>query len=156
LAGAEFLVRLSHPENTSALSEAFANPGFSPYLGRKAFAPSFPFLLGIGEDALLDAAPGPPRKTPRHPCSRRPRQRLPRSDHLCRLHSNLFACLVEGQCSTCSPSSLAGGTRGPRHRARGYFRRVRRDVVPNYVLPASAGVFPRSPGSLSGSLPFPA
>jgi CRISPR-associated protein Cas5/CasD subtype I-E len=62
LAGAEFLVRLSHPENTSALSEAFANPGFSPYLGRKAFAPSFPFLLGIGEDALLDAAPGPPGK----------------------------------------------------------------------------------------------
>lgn len=57
LAGAEFLVSLRHPERTTALAEAFASPGFSPYLGRKAFAPSFPFLLGVGDNSLLDLAP---------------------------------------------------------------------------------------------------
>jgi hypothetical protein len=40
------------------LAAAFAAPGFSPYLGRKAFAPSFPFVLGAGDDNLLSAAPG--------------------------------------------------------------------------------------------------
>ncbi|MBT2520860.1 type I-E CRISPR-associated protein Cas5/CasD [Arthrobacter sp. ISL-28] len=58
LAGAEFTVRLSHETKTQELAQAFASPGFSPYLGRRAFAPSFPFLLGIGDDGLLDTAPG--------------------------------------------------------------------------------------------------
>lgn len=57
LAGADFTVRLSHPDRAEELGEAFASPGFSPYLGRKAFAPSFPFLLGFGDDDLLDSAP---------------------------------------------------------------------------------------------------
>lgn len=57
LAGAEFLVRISHPERVPELAAAFAEPGFSPYLGRKAFAPSFPLLLGVGDDGLLDEAP---------------------------------------------------------------------------------------------------
>ncbi|WP_172411784.1 type I-E CRISPR-associated protein Cas5/CasD [Arthrobacter globiformis] len=57
LAGAAFTVRLGHPEKLDQLAAAFASPGFSPYLGRKAFAPSFPFLLGTGDDGLLDEAP---------------------------------------------------------------------------------------------------
>ncbi|MDO5752438.1 type I-E CRISPR-associated protein Cas5/CasD [Arthrobacter sp.] len=57
LAGAEFIVRLGHPERTHELVQAFATPGFSPYLGRKSFAPSFPFLLGAGEETLLERAP---------------------------------------------------------------------------------------------------
>ncbi|MBE4719511.1 type I-E CRISPR-associated protein Cas5/CasD [Pseudarthrobacter sp. AB1] len=57
LAGAEFTVRLSHPDRIGEMGEAFASPGFSPYLGRKAFAPAFPFLLGLGDDGLLDSAP---------------------------------------------------------------------------------------------------
>ncbi|MET1087198.1 MAG: type I-E CRISPR-associated protein Cas5/CasD [Arthrobacter sp.] len=57
LAGAVFLVRLGHPEKLDELAAAFASPGFSPYLGRKAFAPSFPFLLGTGGDSLLDEGP---------------------------------------------------------------------------------------------------
>lgn len=57
LAGAVFMVRLEHPEKLDELGAAFASPGFSPYLGRKAFAPSFPFLLGTGGDSLLDEAP---------------------------------------------------------------------------------------------------
>ncbi|WP_314194529.1 type I-E CRISPR-associated protein Cas5/CasD [uncultured Arthrobacter sp.] len=57
LAGAVFTVRLGHPEKLDVLAGAFASPGFSPYLGRKAFAPSFPFLLGTGVDSLLDEAP---------------------------------------------------------------------------------------------------
>lgn len=57
LAGAVFTVRLGHPEKLDQLASAFAAPGFSPYLGRKAFAPSFPFLLGTGDDRLLDEAP---------------------------------------------------------------------------------------------------
>jgi len=57
LAGAEFIVRVSHPERVDELAAAFAEPGFSPYLGRKAFAPTFPLLLGIGKDGLLAEAP---------------------------------------------------------------------------------------------------
>jgi CRISPR-associated protein Cas5/CasD subtype I-E len=57
LAGAEFIVRISHPDRVGELAGAFAQPGFSPYLGRKAFAPSFPLLLGVGDDGLLAEAP---------------------------------------------------------------------------------------------------
>jgi CRISPR system Cascade subunit CasD len=57
LAGAEFIVRITYPERIPELAAAFASPGFSPYLGRKAFAPSFPLLLGIGDDGLLSDAP---------------------------------------------------------------------------------------------------
>lgn len=57
LAGAEFLVRISHPQRVPEVAAAFAAPGFSPYLGRKAFAPAFPLLLGTGEDGLLAKAP---------------------------------------------------------------------------------------------------
>lgn len=56
LAGAEFTAKLSHAR-VERLASAFARPGFSPYLGRKAFAPTFPFLLGIGGEGLLDHAP---------------------------------------------------------------------------------------------------
>ncbi|WP_183164393.1 type I-E CRISPR-associated protein Cas5/CasD [Arthrobacter oryzae] len=64
LAGAEFTVRLSHDSKTRELAGAFASPGFSPYLGRRAFAPSFPFLLGVGDDGLLETAPGKINRPP--------------------------------------------------------------------------------------------
>jgi CRISPR system Cascade subunit CasD len=57
LAGAEFIVRISHPDRVPELAVAFSEPSFSPYLGRKAFAPAFPFLLGVGDDGLLQDAP---------------------------------------------------------------------------------------------------
>lgn len=57
LAGAEFLVRVSHLDRVEELAAAFASPGFSPYLGRRAFAPAFPLLLGAGPDGLLSEAP---------------------------------------------------------------------------------------------------
>jgi CRISPR-associated protein Cas5/CasD subtype I-E len=57
LAGAEFIVRVSHPDRVPELAAAFAEPGFSPFLGRKAFAPAFPLLLGVGDDGLLTEAP---------------------------------------------------------------------------------------------------
>ncbi|QIK63597.1 type I-E CRISPR-associated protein Cas5/CasD [Leucobacter viscericola] len=57
LAGAEFLVRVVHSDRLDEIASACAGPRFSPYLGRKAFAPSFPFLLGKGPAELLMSAP---------------------------------------------------------------------------------------------------
>ncbi len=57
LAGAEFLVRVQHDSRLGQIARACVNPTFSPYLGRKAFAPSFPFVLGVGGDDLLGEAP---------------------------------------------------------------------------------------------------
>lgn len=57
LAGAEFLVAVIHNERLDEIARAFANPSFSPFLGRRAFPPAFPFLLGVGPHSLLDEAP---------------------------------------------------------------------------------------------------
>jgi CRISPR system Cascade subunit CasD len=64
LTGATMTIRVfvpsaGHDNDTRIhdVAQAIASPVFSPFLGRKAFAPTFPFLLGIGGDDLLDAAP---------------------------------------------------------------------------------------------------
>lgn len=50
LADAEFVVAVTHPTHLSQLFLAVQNPVFATYLGRKAFVPTFPFVLGLGED----------------------------------------------------------------------------------------------------------
>lgn len=67
LAGAEFIVAIEHDTHLTDLAAAVTSPGFMPYLGRKAFAPTFPFVLGRSalpatralED--LPTVPAPPR-----------------------------------------------------------------------------------------------
>lgn len=52
LADASFLVFLKGKtdEETRAIQLQLENPVWSPYLGRKAFPPSFPFLLGLHQE----------------------------------------------------------------------------------------------------------
>jgi CRISPR system Cascade subunit CasD len=62
LADAEFIVTVNHPddERLDSISAAVGDPVFMPYLGRKAFAPAFPFNLGIHDVAahvLMDTLP---------------------------------------------------------------------------------------------------
>lgn len=55
LADAEFLLAVEHDERVDDLWEAVRAPGFMPYLGRKPFAPTFPFVLGRSDLAGPDA-----------------------------------------------------------------------------------------------------
>ncbi len=57
IGGATFLVEVNAPGHEEELLEALRSPGFSPYLGRKAFAPTFPFVLGVGDENLLGSLP---------------------------------------------------------------------------------------------------
>lgn len=57
LAGAVFLVEVSHTDKIDEIADAMRNPKFLPYLGKKAFAPSFPFILGVGEPGMLTVLP---------------------------------------------------------------------------------------------------
>lgn len=57
LADAEFIVEIRSPQNLDQVVEALASPEFAIYLGRKAFAPCFPFFLGVGESGLLTELP---------------------------------------------------------------------------------------------------
>ncbi|TFD45939.1 type I-E CRISPR-associated protein Cas5/CasD [Cryobacterium frigoriphilum] len=62
LADAEFLVAISHDDDdrVAELAGAARNPVFMTYLGRKSFAPTFPFHLGIREGdprAILTVLP---------------------------------------------------------------------------------------------------
>lgn len=57
LADAEFLVRITDETHMGELLGALVQPAFSPYLGRKAFAPTFPFFLGVGDESLLESLP---------------------------------------------------------------------------------------------------
>lgn len=57
LADAAFMLELSAGKHTETLYDALSEPVFSPYLGKRAFAPTFPFLLGIGAEGLLDTLP---------------------------------------------------------------------------------------------------
>jgi CRISPR system Cascade subunit CasD len=56
LSGAEFIVAINHPdpERLQQISDAVAKPVFMTYLGRKAFAPTFPYHLGIHSGAAHD------------------------------------------------------------------------------------------------------
>ncbi|NTW39269.1 MAG: type I-E CRISPR-associated protein Cas5/CasD [Cellulomonadaceae bacterium] len=66
LAGAEFILAIEHDRNLSDLTAAVASPAFMPYLGRKAFAPTFPFVLGVSDLTATQATeqiptvPAPP------------------------------------------------------------------------------------------------
>lgn len=66
LADAEFLVAVSHESRLSEIDSVLADPVFSPYLGRKAFPPNFPFYLGAGSKDALNTLPVSP-----HPSRRR-------------------------------------------------------------------------------------
>lgn len=57
LADAEFLVEVQAGEHAGEVTRALRHPRFTPYLGRKAFAPTFPYYLGIGEPGLLQELP---------------------------------------------------------------------------------------------------
>lgn len=47
LADAEFLVAINSPTHLPELERAVRNPVFCTYLGRKAYTPTFPFILGV-------------------------------------------------------------------------------------------------------------
>lgn len=49
LADAEFVLAVTHPTHLQQLCDAVRNPVFATYLGRKAFVPTFPFVLGASE-----------------------------------------------------------------------------------------------------------
>lgn len=57
VAGAEFIVQISSAAELTRIAQAFRSPAFSPYLGRRTFAPGFPLLLGLGDDAELSRLP---------------------------------------------------------------------------------------------------
>ncbi|MFE6966732.1 type I-E CRISPR-associated protein Cas5/CasD [Agromyces sp. NPDC057679] len=62
LADAEFIVAISHDdaEVIDRLDSFVRNPEFMTYLGRKAFAPAFPFRLGVADtepQVILGALP---------------------------------------------------------------------------------------------------
>ncbi|EEJ54446.1 type I-E CRISPR-associated protein Cas5/CasD [Mobiluncus mulieris] len=57
LADAEFIVQIQCEGHLEQLDQAISDPTFVSYLGRKAFAPGFPFYLGIGEDSAIDTLP---------------------------------------------------------------------------------------------------
>ena len=57
LANAEFLVAITAERHFDELVAAIRAPKFSTYPGRKAFAPVFPFYLGVGDASLLESLP---------------------------------------------------------------------------------------------------
>lgn len=57
LANAEFLVRIMADDHVDELNAAICSPAFVSYLGRKAFAPEFPFYLGVGDSGQLTKLP---------------------------------------------------------------------------------------------------
>lgn len=63
LAGAVFIVEISHPTKLAEIERGLRENGFSIYLGRKAFAPNFPFILGRGEAGMLSSLPSMSKDT---------------------------------------------------------------------------------------------
>ncbi len=57
LSDADFLVRMTLDGHTEELDRAASDPVFSTYLGRKAFAATFPFYLGVGNADLINLIP---------------------------------------------------------------------------------------------------
>ncbi|QRV02135.1 type I-E CRISPR-associated protein Cas5/CasD [Arcanobacterium phocisimile] len=57
LADGEFIVRITSEKHLDELENALATPGFVTYLGRKAFAPDFPFYLGRGSADCINEIP---------------------------------------------------------------------------------------------------
>ncbi|MEW6871263.1 type I-E CRISPR-associated protein Cas5/CasD [Trueperella pyogenes] len=65
IGGGEFIVQVTNIDHTEELISALQSPVFSPYLGRKAFAPAFPFVLGMGDASAIYEIPSL-RKPKRH------------------------------------------------------------------------------------------
>ena len=59
IADGEFIVQIKagSREHQELLAEKLQKPHFVTYLGRKAFAPSFPFYLGVGPDDIFARIP---------------------------------------------------------------------------------------------------
>jgi|GEM_PF-399162 CRISPR-associated protein cas5 len=59
IADGEFIVQIKagSREHQELLAEKLQQPHFVTYLGRKAFAPSFPFYLGVGPDDIFARIP---------------------------------------------------------------------------------------------------
>lgn len=65
LADAEFMLAVTGPADViDQLAAAVREPVFSPYLGRQAFAPQFPFHLGIRSGEGLDVLTALPSTAP--------------------------------------------------------------------------------------------
>lgn len=47
ISGGEFVVTIEHPDRLDEIAAAVRKPHFTTYLGRKMFAPTFPFYLGV-------------------------------------------------------------------------------------------------------------
>ena len=65
LADAEFIVAISHADTSrvAEIAAALRNPVFMTYLGRKAFAPTFPFHLGVHPGAPRDVLTAIPTRS---------------------------------------------------------------------------------------------
>ena len=63
LANAEFIVAIEHDDHLDDLVAAVTAPVFMPYLGRKAFSPTFPFLLGVSEASAVEVLAEMPSST---------------------------------------------------------------------------------------------
>ncbi|KMY23343.1 CRISPR-associated protein [Actinobaculum suis] len=59
LADGEFLVRIAVAGKEDEMEDALSSPAFATYLGRKAFAPEFPFYLGRGSANAFTQIPAP-------------------------------------------------------------------------------------------------
>lgn len=71
IANGEFLVQITSNDHADEIRKALKNPIFTSYLGRKAFAPTFPFVLGEGSaDALLKIPVYRPSKRDQSPSAR--------------------------------------------------------------------------------------
>lgn len=57
LADSEFIVQLTLEGRTEEIDNAISSPVFVNYLGRKAFTPSFPYYLGVGDSDGLARIP---------------------------------------------------------------------------------------------------
>ena len=64
LSDAEFVVAIEHDEHLEDLIEAVSAPVFMPYLGRKSFSPTFPFLLGVSDDSAITVLSALPTTSP--------------------------------------------------------------------------------------------
>lgn len=62
LADSEFIVQMTLEGHTEEIDRAVSSPVFVNYLGRKAFTPSFPYYLGVGDSEGLSRIPTVPHK----------------------------------------------------------------------------------------------
>lgn len=60
LADSEFIVQMTLEGHTEEIDRAVSSPVFVNYLGRKAFSPSFPYYLGVGDADGLARIPSIP------------------------------------------------------------------------------------------------